>query len=108
MVGSNTPAPESRTALRAIDLKFHDLRYEAGSRLHEKGWPLHHVQHMLGHASLEQRTTYLNVTLLGREDSMRRHDEPVEVCKKVANDGGIESAPLCKASADPPAHHPVN
>ena len=32
------------------DLRFHDLRHEAGSRFLEAGWPLHHVQHMLGHA----------------------------------------------------------
>jgi len=74
-VGSNTLSLESRATLRAIDLHFHDLRHEAGSRLHEAGWPLHHVQHMLGHRSLEQTTTYLNVTLAGLEESMRKFDE---------------------------------
>jgi integrase len=29
------------------------------SRLLEAGWPLHHVQEMLGHASIDQTTTYL-------------------------------------------------
>ncbi|MBE3133295.1 MAG: tyrosine-type recombinase/integrase, partial [Acidobacteria bacterium] len=41
--------PEARAAYRQIDLHFHDLRHEAGSRLLESGWPLHYVQHMLGH-----------------------------------------------------------
>jgi integrase len=53
-------ARESRTALRAIDLYFHDLRHEAGSRMLEAGWPLHHVQRMLGHADVKQTATYLN------------------------------------------------
>jgi integrase len=85
-VGSNTLAPESRAALRDIDLHFHDLRHEAGSRFHEAGWPLHHVQHLLGHKSLEQTMTYLNVTLTGLEESMRRFDESVARCKPIPAD----------------------
>ena len=54
------------------DLHFHDLRHEAGSRLLEAGWPLHHVQEMLGHADLKQTSTYLNVTQVGLQDFMRR------------------------------------
>jgi site-specific recombinase XerD len=34
-------------------------------RLLEAGWPLHHVQHMLGHANLAQTSTYLNATRIG-------------------------------------------
>jgi integrase len=33
-----------------IDLHFHDLRHETGSRLLESGWLAHHVQTMLGQA----------------------------------------------------------
>jgi integrase len=65
---------ESRALLDSIDLHFHDLRHEGGSRLLEAGWPLHHVQHMLGHANLAQTSTYLNATRLGLQDSMRRFD----------------------------------
>ena len=36
-------AAESRAALDVIDLHFHDLRHEGGSRLLEAGWPLHHA-----------------------------------------------------------------
>ena len=42
----------------------------------EAGWPLHHIQHMLGHASLEQTSTYLNVEKTGLQDSMRRFGVP--------------------------------
>jgi hypothetical protein len=38
----------------------------------EAGWPLHHVQQMLGHANLSQTSTYLNATSTGMQDSMRR------------------------------------
>jgi integrase len=65
----------SRTALQAIDLHFHDLRHEGASRLLEAGWPLHHIQEMLGHASLEQTSTYLNVQRGGLQESMRRLDQ---------------------------------
>jgi integrase len=68
-------AAESRAALDAIDLHFHDLRHEGGSRLLEAGWPLHHVQHMLGHANLSQTSTYLNATRIGLQESMRRFDD---------------------------------
>jgi integrase len=40
--------PESREALRRIDLNFHDLRREAGSRWLDGGVPLHRVQMWLG------------------------------------------------------------
>jgi integrase len=56
---------ESRATLRSIDLHFHDLRHEAGSRWLEAGWPLHHVRAMLGHANISQTDTYLNATRLG-------------------------------------------
>jgi integrase len=70
----NKLATASRAALKLIDLHFHDLRHEAGSRLLEAGWPLHHVQHMLGHANVSQTSTYLNATTIGLHDSMRRFD----------------------------------
>jgi integrase len=63
---------ESREALRTIDLHFHDLRHEAGSRLAERGWPLHQVQEVLGHADLKQTSTYLNATVQDLHASMER------------------------------------
>ena len=76
-------APASRAALKAIDLHFHDLRHEGASRLLEAGWPLHHVQEMLGHSSLEQTSTYLNVERGGLRESMRRMDEFRSRCNSV-------------------------
>jgi integrase len=93
----------SRAALRRIDLHFHDLRHEAGSRFIEAGWPVHHVASMLGHADLKQTSTYLNVTRLGLQESMRRFiDEPSARCNPVANDPATEPQPVCN-TADSPA-----
>ncbi len=57
-----------------FDLHLHDLRHEGGSRLLEAGWPLHEVQQMLGHANIEQTSTYLNATLRGLHRSMKALD----------------------------------
>jgi integrase len=83
----------SRAVLRAIDLHFHDLRHEAGCRWLEKGWPLHHIQEMLGHANLSQTSTYLHAAEMGLQESMRRFDEPASG-KAVANEHQIEHPPL--------------
>jgi len=40
--------PASRAALNAVDLHFHDLRREAGSRWLDGGMPLHAVRDLLG------------------------------------------------------------
>ena len=58
----------SRAALKVIDLHFHDR----GATKPARGWPLHHVQHMLGHANVAQTSTYLNATRVGLQESMRR------------------------------------
>ncbi len=95
-------SPASRAQLRRIDLHFHDLRHEAGSRLIEAGWPVHHVSEMLGHADLKQTTTYLNATRLGLAESMRRFiDEPSARCNPVANEPATEHPPACNAIDTP-------
>ena len=74
-----------RSGAEGIDLHFHDLRHEGASRMLEAGWPLHHIQHMLGHASLEQTSTYLNVEQTGCRTSMRRFGVPAGIrCNPVA------------------------
>jgi site-specific recombinase XerD len=55
-----------------VDLHFHDLRHEAGSRLLEAGFQLHQVREMLGHANLAQTSTYLSAGRMGLQDAMRR------------------------------------
>ena len=72
---------------------FHDLRHEAGSRMMEAGWPIHHVQQMLGHADLKQTSTYLNVTRSGLQESMKRFGTaPLHV---VAPEADQEHQPTC-------------
>ena len=83
-------APESRAALKAIDLHFHDLRHEGASRLLESGWPLHHVQEMLGHSSLDQTSTYLNVQRGGLRESMQKTDAFRSRCHSVVIERGID------------------
>jgi integrase len=65
---------QSRAAFRAINLHFHDLRHEAGCRWLEAGWPIHHVQEMLGHTNLSQTSTYLHAAERGLQESMQRYD----------------------------------
>jgi integrase len=62
------------TIASLTDLHFHDLRHEAGSRMIEAGWPLHHVREMLGHASIQTTDRYLNAGRMGLHDSMRRFE----------------------------------
>jgi integrase len=81
-------APGSRATLKEIDLHFHDLRHERASRLLEAGWPLHHVQGMLGHASIDQTTTYLNVRLGGLQESRQKMDDVRRRCNSVAIPAG--------------------
>ena len=64
----------SSAALAAIDLHFHDLRHEAGSRWLEAGMPLHHVKEILGHANISQTDTYLNAGRIALQESMMRFD----------------------------------
>jgi len=56
----------------SLNLRFHDLRHEAGSRLLEAGWPLHHVRDMLGHQDLGTTNRYLNAERQNLRESMRR------------------------------------
>jgi integrase len=81
----------SRAALAAIDLHFHDLRPEAGSRWLEAGMPLHHVKEILGHANISQTDTYLNAGRVALQESMKRYD--VSRGKSVANPPSIEQRP---------------
>ena len=43
------------------DLRFHDLRHEAISRMFERGMRIEQVQVVSGHSSLEQLTRYINL-----------------------------------------------
>ena len=96
--GSGRLSAESQAAYRFIDLHMHDLRHEAGSRLLEGGWPLHEVQHMLGHANIEQTSTYLNATLQGLHRSMKALDR---------TRGGAAKSPQSRPACNPVANGPT-
>jgi integrase len=64
----------SRAELDRIDLHFHDLRREAGSRWLEGGVPLHTIRDWLGHTSIAQTSTYLAGTIQTQHDAMRQYD----------------------------------
>jgi integrase len=85
--------PASRAVLRAVDLRFHDLRHEAGSRWLEGDWPIHHVKEMLGHSNISQTDTYLNVGRLGLHESMKRFDDIR--CKSSARSPQIDPGLPC-------------
>jgi len=44
------------------DLRFHDLRHEAGSRMAERGAPLTEVRDVLGHTTFTMTKRYLQTT----------------------------------------------
>ena len=72
---------------RSVDLRFHDLRREAGSRWLEGGVPLHVVRDWLGHANISQTSTYLAGTSASGEDFMRKFEE--SRLQTIANSSGI-------------------
>jgi integrase len=82
-----------RETLKAIDLHFHDLRREAGSRWMEGGMPLHVVQQLLGHADARTTSIYLNATRLGLHECMQRFERVRgEVCTDRLQEGSEDTA----------------
>jgi integrase len=102
-------SPESRAALRSIDLHFHDLRREAGSQWLESGVPLHHVKELLGHANISQTDTYLNAGRVALHESLKRFDAARGVAspdfrgKAVVNKPEIEHRPINHAKPEKPS-----
>jgi integrase len=57
----NSLTPASRAALRRIDLHFHDLRHEAGSRwLESRLFDLEQIRQIYGHQTIAQTANYLH------------------------------------------------
>jgi integrase len=65
---------ESRAALKTINLHFHDLRREAGSRWLDRGVPLHTIRDWLGHTNISQTSTYLAGTATTQHDAMAAYE----------------------------------
>ncbi len=76
----NLDAP-SRAAFKAINLHFHDLRREAGSRWLDGGVPLHVVRDWLGHSNISQTSTYLSGTAHSQHDAMAAYER---ACNRLA------------------------
>jgi hypothetical protein len=74
----------------------------------EAGWPIHHVQHTLGHADLKQASTYLNATVAGIEESMRRLDQPRGLLQSVAIEPATDPLRNCNTDQQPTAKELVN
>jgi integrase len=83
-------APESRALLDAIDLHFHDLRREAGSRWMDAGVPLTMIQKWLGHANISQTSTYLAASGGGDAEAMRAFEERAGRLPQVAASAGSD------------------
>jgi hypothetical protein len=54
------------------------------------GWPLHHVQAILGHADAKTTRTYLNATVQHLLDSMERFGSGGQVLHDLAHEGKSE------------------
>ena len=70
--------PECLAALAQIDLRFHDLRREAGSRWLDHGVPLHTIRDWLGHTNIAQTSTYLMAESADGDEPMRRYEERLQ------------------------------
>ena len=60
---TNHLTPESRAVYRQIDLHYHDLRRQFGSRVLESGSSLVEARDLLGHSNIAQTSTYLQSTV---------------------------------------------
>jgi integrase len=79
---------ESRATLEGIDLHFHDLRREAGSRWLEGGVPLHTIRDWLGHTSIAQTSTYLAGIIRTQHDAMEQFEKRRAAVQRVPGKGG--------------------
>jgi hypothetical protein len=76
--GARGLTPACRKLLRSVDLHFHDLRREAGSRWLDGGVPLQVIRDWLGHANISQTSTYLESTFAGQHEAMRAFEQRLQ------------------------------
>lgn len=81
---------ECLAALARIDLHFHDLRREAGSRWLDGGVPLHRIKQWLGHANISQTSTYLEAEAADNDEAMRRYEERLQQIA-TASEKGVQT-----------------
>ena len=101
--------PSAREAYQRIDLTFHDLRHECGSRLLEAGMALHEVSKLLGHQNIATTSRYLNATAHGLLATMERIDAArAAALRSVANGAAGEDRPLRNDVETPSVQVTVN
>lgn len=66
---------DARSKAGLNDLQIRDLRHEAGSRFDEAGVSTNYVSKILGHASLNTTTRYLNIQKRGLHLAMEKLEE---------------------------------
>jgi len=76
------------TRVEQIDLHFHDLKREAGSRWLEAGAPLHKIQKWLGHTTIAQTSTYLMADSSDDDIVMRRMEAQQALVQRSATEPG--------------------
>ncbi len=94
--------PESRAALKQIDLHFHDLRREAGSRWLDLGVPLHTIRDWLGHTNISQTSAYLSGTERTSHTAMQQYEERKATLQNLATTNGLggQDRPQAATGAD--------
>lgn len=85
---------------KLVDLHFHDLRREAGSRWMDAGVPLATIQRWLGHHNISQTSTYLAASGGGDEAAMLAFERATGRITAPAEPPGAPPAP--EASPDAP------
>ena len=77
-----------------VGLRIHDLRREAGSRWLEGGVPLQVVRDWLGHTNISQTSTYLESTVTGQHDAMRRFEtaQALQSARQTATADAVQTA----------------
>jgi integrase len=80
-------SPACRDAYRKIDLHFHDLRREAGSRWLEGGVPIMVIRDWLGHSNVAQTSTYLASTSRTAADAMKQYEARQAALHNLASSG---------------------
>lgn len=96
----------SRAAFAKIDLHFHDLRREAGSRWLDGGVPLHTIRDWLGHTNIAQTSTYLAGTAPTQHDAMRRFEEHQAALQQLATGAGKGGRKRRRSAAARPTKAP--
>jgi integrase len=98
-------APASRTALRAINLHFHDLRRQFACMLLESSADLHDVRDFLGHANITTTSRYLASSPVRLARALARLEGPSTSPPHTTVGAGAIRTPFAQtaATADEPA-----